>query len=60
MQEIACAISFAPESTGGGCCRSDSTYGNAVGVLLPDTLGFGLALLKGVLVLELAAHVDGS
>ena len=32
--------------------------GDAIGVLLANTLGFGLALLKGVLVLELAAHFD--
>jgi hypothetical protein len=32
--------------------------GNAVGVLLSDALGLGLALLEGVLVLELAAHLD--
>lgn len=44
------------------------TYRDAVGVLLPDALGLGLALLKRVLVLELGAHcgdgvvvcVDGS
>ena len=29
------------------------TYRDAVGVLLPDALGLGLALLKRVLVLEL-------
>jgi len=32
---------------------------NAVGVFLADALGLGLALLEGVLVLELAAHFDG-
>lgn len=35
-----------------------STHGNAVVVLLTDALGLGLALLKGVLVLELGAHLD--
>lgn len=39
---------------------NSSTYGNAVGVLLSDAFGLGLALLEGVLVLELAAHGDGS
>ena len=38
-------------------CRQ--TYGNAVVVLLANALGLGLALLKGVLVLELGAHVGG-
>jgi hypothetical protein len=33
------------------------TYWNAVGIFLANTLGLGLALLKGVLVLELGAHV---
>lgn len=32
------------------------TYRNTVGILLSDALGLGLALLEGVLVLELAAH----
>ena len=31
-------------------------YRDAIRVLLTDTLGLGLALLEGVLVLELAAH----
>ena len=31
-------------------------YRNAIRVLLTDTLGLGLALLEGVLVLKLAAH----
>ena len=35
------------------------THRNAVGVLLPDALGLGLALLERVLVLELGAHVGG-
>lgn len=35
-----------------------STYRNTVRVLLANALGLGLALLKGVLVLELAAHLD--
>jgi hypothetical protein len=38
-------------------CRQ--TYGNAVVVLLANALGLGLALLEGVLVLELGAHVGG-
>jgi len=33
------------------------TYGNAVSILLTDTLSFSLALLKGVLVLELGTHL---
>lgn len=32
------------------------TYGNAIGVLLADALGLSLALLEGVLVLELRTH----
>ena len=32
------------------------TYGDTVGILLADTLSFGLALLEGVLVLELGTH----
>ena len=36
-----------------------NTYRNAVGVLLADALGLGLALLEGVLVLKLGSHVDG-
>lgn len=35
------------------------TYRNPITVLLSDTLGLGLALLEDVLVLELAAHLDG-
>lgn len=35
-----------------------NTYWDAVGVLLTDALGFGLALLEGVLVLELGSHLD--
>ena len=34
-------------------------YRNPVGIFLSDALGLGLALLEGVLVLELRAH-DGS
>lgn len=34
------------------------TYRNAVSILLTDTLSFSLALLEGVLVLELGTHVD--
>lgn len=36
-----------------------STYRNAIRVLLANALGLSLALLEGVLVLELAAHVGG-
>ena len=47
----------------GACCRSADgivvTHRDAVGVLLPDALGLGLALLERVLVLELGAHVGG-
>lgn len=35
-----------------------NTYWNAVGIFLADALGFGLALLKGVLVLKLGSHLD--
>lgn len=35
------------------------TYGNAVVVLLTDALSLGLALLEGVLVLELGSHDEG-
>lgn len=36
------------------------TYRDAVRVLLPNTLGLSLALLKRMLVLELGAHLgDG-
>ena len=34
------------------------TYRNTVGILLSDALSFGLALLEGMLVLELRTHVD--
>jgi len=34
-------------------------YGDAVGVLLSDAFSFSLALLEGVLVLELRSHCDG-
>lgn len=33
------------------------TYRNAIGVLVADALGLGLALLKGMLVFELGTHV---
>lgn len=39
--------------------RKASTYGNAISVLLANTLGLGLALLEGVLVLELGSHLGG-
>jgi len=32
------------------------TYWDAVCIFLADTLGFGLALLEGMLVLELGSH----
>jgi hypothetical protein len=35
------------------------TYRDAVGVFLTDPLGLSLALLEGVLVLELGSHGDG-
>jgi hypothetical protein len=35
------------------------TYRDAITVLLTDALGLSLALLEGVLVLELASHLDG-
>lgn len=35
------------------------TYRNAVRILLPDALGLSLALLEGMLVLELGSHVCG-
>lgn len=34
------------------------TYGNAIGVLLANTLSFSFALLERVLVLELGSHGD--
>lgn len=36
-----------------------TTYGNTIRILLADTLGLSLTLLKGVLVLELGSHDDG-
>ncbi len=36
-----------------------STYWDTVGVLLTDSLSFCLALLEGMLVLELGTHIDG-
>lgn len=39
--------------------RGVDTHGNAIRVLLTDALGLSLALLEGVLVLELAAHSGG-
>ena len=36
-----------------------TAYGNAVGVLLANTLSLSLALLEGVLVLELGSHFGG-
>lgn len=46
---------------GGDCgtVRMGDAYGNTVGVLLANTLGLGLALLEGVLVLELGSHFGG-
>jgi len=41
------------------CGQGKQTHRNAVRVLLADTLGLGLALLEGVLVLELASHFGG-
>jgi hypothetical protein len=38
---------------------SCATHRNAVGVFLADALCFCLALLEGVLVLELGSHDDG-
>ena len=35
------------------------THGNAVSVLLTDALSLSLALLEGVLVLELGSHLGG-
>ena len=37
--------------------RAGDAHRNAIRILLSDALGLSLALLKGVLVLELAAHV---
>jgi len=42
-----------------GCKARIVTHRDAVGVLLPDALGLGLALLERVLVLELGAHGSG-
>lgn len=44
---------------GEGLQVAGTTYGNAVGVFLTDALGLSLALLEGMLVLELAAHDGG-
>ena len=41
-----------------GMCFAGRTYGNTVSILLANALGLSLALLKGMLVLELAAHDD--
>ena len=41
-----------------GKSQMNRTYRDAIGVLLPNTLGLGLALLKGVLVLKLGTHID--
>ena len=35
-----------------------TTYGNAVCILLSDSLSFSLALLERVLILELGTHID--
>ena len=35
-----------------------SAYGDAISIFLADALGFGFALLEGVLVLELGPHGD--
>ena len=37
----------------------ETTYRNTVRVLGANTFGLSLALLKGVLVLELASHIGG-
>ena len=42
-----------------GLGRSASTYRNAISVFLSDAFSFGLALLEGVLILELGTHIDG-
>jgi hypothetical protein len=36
--------------------RKGRTYRDTISVLLANTLGFGLALLEGVLVFELGSH----
>lgn len=43
----------------GGFSAARQTYRNAIVVLLANALRLGLALLKGVLVLELGSHDDG-
>lgn len=43
---------------GCGVEAGSTTYRDAVRVFLTDALGLSLALLKGVLVLELASHFD--
>ena len=40
-------------------CAFSETYRNAISVLLADAVCFCLALLEGVLVLELGTHGDG-
>jgi hypothetical protein len=42
-----------------GFLAARQTYRNTVVVLLANALRFGLALLEGVLVLELGSHGDG-
>lgn len=42
-----------------GLTQGRTAYRDAIGVLLSDALSFSLALLEGVLVLELGAHDDG-
>lgn len=42
-----------------GRSRLGVAYGNAVGVLLANTLSLSLALLEGVLVLKLGSHFGG-
>ena len=37
----------------------DDAYRDAIGVFLANTFALGLALLEGVLVLELGPHNDG-
>ena len=50
---------FSKDEGGRGLEVMFDTYRNPISVLLSDALSFSLALLKGMLILELGTHVDG-
>ena len=39
--------------------QMEVTYRNTISIFLSNALSFGLALLEGMLVLELGSHIDG-